>query len=235
MLLWIANPSVSMTSFAQPELHNDLIQFLVGMFVHWNTSHMIPFQQSQLKDNSTKQSEQQAPTNGGKELSIHKNIFCEMTQVLKEEQDQRKNTGANLAVTWKCFAPGSHDIACITTLTANAEIAAGQHSLMVSEIWCCFPVISHPNNIHWIKVINRHWKLLTQDNTLRAIELADALVRAQTAMSTWHTQVWNVCFCDYLWHIICCARYVIYCKYFSHSYMIHCNSNRIGNVLPEWW
>ena len=32
MLLWITNPSVSMISFAQVILHNDLIQFLDGMF-----------------------------------------------------------------------------------------------------------------------------------------------------------------------------------------------------------
>ena len=65
-----------------------------------------------------------------------------MTQVLQEDQDQRKNTGANWAVTWKSSAPGGCDVADTATLTgnsANAELAAGQHSLMVSGIWILVP------------------------------------------------------------------------------------------------
>lgn len=51
-----------------------------------------------------------------------------MTQVLREDQDQRKNTGANRAATWKSSAPGSRDV---TGNSANAELAAGQRSLTV--------------------------------------------------------------------------------------------------------
>ena len=58
-----------------------------------------------------------------------------MTQVLREDQDQRKNTGANRAATWKSSAPGGRDVMDATMLTgnsANAELAAGQRSLTVS-------------------------------------------------------------------------------------------------------
>ena len=60
-----------------------------------------------------------------------------MTQVLREDQEQRKNTGANRAATWKSSAPGGRNIADTAFLTgnaANAEVAAGQRSLTVSEI-----------------------------------------------------------------------------------------------------
>ena len=78
----------------------------------------------------------------GKEPSIRPKIFCEMTQVLREDQDQRKNTGANRAANWKSSAPGSREIAVVATLagnSANAELAAGQRSLTVGGILTAIP------------------------------------------------------------------------------------------------
>ena len=43
------------------------------------------------------------------------------------------------------------------------------------------------SNIHHIKVINRRRKFFTQYNAPRAIELADALVGAQTALQRQHS------------------------------------------------
>ena len=58
-----------------------------------------------------------------------------MTQVLWEDQDQRKNTGVSQAATWKSSVPGGCDAMDATMLTgnlANAELAASQRSFTVS-------------------------------------------------------------------------------------------------------
>jgi hypothetical protein len=71
------------------------------------------------------------------EPSIRQKLFREMTSVLWEDQDRRKNTGANRAATWKSSAPGGRDTADTATLkgnAANTELAAGQRSLTVSRI-----------------------------------------------------------------------------------------------------
>jgi hypothetical protein len=110
-----------------------------------------------------------------------------MTQVLREDQDQRMNTGANRAATWKSSAPGGRDIADMVALTgnsANAELAAGQRSLAVSGIWMLLVVVH--SLIFIIKVINRRRKFFIQHNAPRAIELADGLVGAQTAFQRQH-------------------------------------------------
>jgi hypothetical protein len=88
---------------------------------------------TQIQNDSNGQPEQHSDSR--KEPSIRQKIFREMNQVLQEDQDQRKNTGANRAATWKSSAPGGRNIADAATLTgnaANAELAAGQRSLTVS-------------------------------------------------------------------------------------------------------
>ena len=69
-----------------------------------------------------------------------------MNAVLKEEQDQRINTSANHKTTWTTSVPGSRSTEQISSLagnSANAELAAGQRAINVSEIFsgalghCC--------------------------------------------------------------------------------------------------
>ena len=60
-----------------------------------------------------------------------------MNAVLKKEQDQRINTGANRKTTWTASAPGGRSTEQILSLvgnSANAELAAGQWAMNVSEI-----------------------------------------------------------------------------------------------------
>jgi hypothetical protein len=71
------------------------------------------------------------------DIPIRKRIFFEMNAVLKEEQDQRINTGANRKTTWTASAPGGRSTEQISSLagnSANAELAAGQRAMNVSEI-----------------------------------------------------------------------------------------------------
>ena len=127
-----------------PSFHQDLdLSILVSIRCAHETQRAKKSVRTQVQDDGTERSEQQVLTNnGGKEPSIRQKIFREMTQVLREDQDQRKNTGANRAATWKSSAPGGRDIidtAALTGNSANAELAAGQRSLTVSGIWMLLP------------------------------------------------------------------------------------------------
>ena len=121
-----------------PSFHHDLdLSILVSIRRSHETQRAKKSVRTHFQDNSNGQLEQHHDSNNGKEPSIRQKIFREMTQVLREDQDRRKNTGANRAATWKSSAPGGHDIADTATLTgnsANAELAAGQRSLTVSGI-----------------------------------------------------------------------------------------------------
>ena len=130
-----------------PSFHQDLdLSILVSIRHSHETQRAKKSVRTQAQDDGTERSEPQALTNDSvKEQSVRQKILHEMTQVLWEDQDQRKNTGANWAATWKSSAPGSRDIADAATLTgnsANAELAAGQHSLVVSGIWVMIPSYS---------------------------------------------------------------------------------------------
>ena len=122
--------------FAGPSFHHDLdLTMLVSIRCSHETQRAKKSVRTQVQDDNNRQPEQ--CSNSGKEPSIRQKIFCEMTQVLREDQDRRKNTGANRAATWKSSAPGGRDIADTASLTgnaANAELAAGQRSLTVSGI-----------------------------------------------------------------------------------------------------
>jgi len=124
-----------------PSFHHDLdLSILVSIQHAHETQRAKKSVRTQVQDDSAEQSKQHS--NGRKEPSICQKIFREMTEVLREHQDQRKNTGANQAATWKSSAPGSHDIADTATLTgnlANTELAASQRSLTVSAIWMLLP------------------------------------------------------------------------------------------------
>ena len=119
-----------------PSFHHDLdLTILVSIRCAHETQRAKKSVRMQIQDDSNGQPEQHS--GNGKEPSIRQKIFREMTQVLREDQDRRKNTGANRAATWKSFAPGGRDTADTATLTgnaANAELAAGQRSLTVSGI-----------------------------------------------------------------------------------------------------
>jgi hypothetical protein len=72
-----------------------------------------------------------------KEPSVREKIEREMQRVLKEEQDQRLNTGANRLSTWTHSAPGgrsSIDVASLAGNSANAELAAGQRAVTVGRL-----------------------------------------------------------------------------------------------------
>ena len=116
--------------------HHDLdLTMLVSIRRTHETQRAKKSVRTQVQDDSNERLEKHS--NSRKEPSIRQKIFREMTQVLQEDQDRRKNTGANRAATWKSSAPGGHDNADTATLTgnaANAELAAGQRSLTVSEI-----------------------------------------------------------------------------------------------------
>jgi hypothetical protein len=124
-----------------PSFHQDLdLSVLVTIRRAHETQRAKKSVQTQVQDDSVEQREQHS--NSRKEPSIRQKIFREMTQVLREDQDQRKNTGANRAATWKSSAPGGCHIADAATLTgnsANTELAAGQRSLTVSGIWILLP------------------------------------------------------------------------------------------------
>ena len=118
--------------------HNFDLTLLVSIRRAHETQRAKKSVRAQVQDDrdSNGQPEQHSH-NSGKEPSIRQKIFREMTQVLREDQEQRKNTGANRAATWKSSAPGGRNIADTAFLTgnaANAELAAGQRSLTVSEI-----------------------------------------------------------------------------------------------------
>jgi hypothetical protein len=119
-----------------PSFHHDLdLSMLVSIRRAHETQRAKKSVRTQVQDDSAGQSMQNS--NSGKEPSIRQKIFREMTQVLREDQDRRMNTGANRAATWKSSAPGGREIADTATLTgnsANAELAAGQRSLTVSGI-----------------------------------------------------------------------------------------------------
>lgn len=86
-----------------------------------------------------------------------------MNLVLQEEQDMRKNTGANCIATWTNSAPGGRrgkDIEGLAGNSANAELAAGQRALTVHKI-CINYTIYHFDCILQ-KVFNHHLKLFTQ-------------------------------------------------------------------------
>ena len=77
-----------------------------------------------------------------KEPSVREKIEREMQRVLKEEQDQRLNTGANRLSTWTHSAPGgrsSSDVASLAGNSANAELAAGQRAVTVSRLQSLLP------------------------------------------------------------------------------------------------
>ena len=125
-------------NFGGPSFHHD---FDLTILVSIRRSHETQRAkksvrtQPEVQDDGNEQLEQHS--NSGKEPgpSIRQKIFREMTQVLREDQDRRKNTGANRAATWKSSAPGGRDTADTAILTgnaANAELAAGQRSLTVS-------------------------------------------------------------------------------------------------------
>ena len=119
-----------------PSFHQDLdLSILVSIWHSHKTQRAKKSVRTQVQDDSNEKLEQH--TNSGKEPSIRQKIFREMNQVLREDQDQRKNTGANRAATWKSSAPGGRNIADTAILTGNAntELAAGQRSLTVSEIF----------------------------------------------------------------------------------------------------
>jgi hypothetical protein len=120
-----------------PSFHHDLdLSILVSIRRAHETQRAKKSVRTQVQDDSAERSEQRC--NSGKEPSIRQKIFREMTEVLREDQDRRMNTGANRAATWKSSAPGGRDNADTVTLTgnsANAELAAGQRSLTVSAIW----------------------------------------------------------------------------------------------------
>jgi hypothetical protein len=102
-----------------------------------------------------------------------------------KDQDQRKYTGANWVATWKSSTLGGWDITDAATLignSANAEPAAGQRSLTVRRMLILYFICWYLSH----KVINRQRKLFTQYNTPQVIELADALVGAQTAFWPQH-------------------------------------------------
>jgi hypothetical protein len=125
-----------------PSFYQDLdLSILVSIRCAHETQRAKKSVRTQVHDGTSERSG--APTNdNGKEPSIRQKIFCEMTQVLREDQDQRKNTGANRAANWKSSAPGGREIAVAATLTgnsANAELAAGQRSLTVSGILTVIP------------------------------------------------------------------------------------------------
>ena len=123
--------------FGGPSFHHDFdLTLLVSIRRAHETQRAKKSVRTQVQDDSNGQPEQHSH-NSAKEPSIRQKIFREMTQVLREDQDQRKNTGANRAATWKSSAPGGRNIADTAILTgnaANAELAAGQRSLTVSEI-----------------------------------------------------------------------------------------------------
>ena len=182
-----------------PSFHHDLdLSVLVTIRRAHETQRAKKSVRTQVQDDGVERSEQHS--NSGKEPSIRQKIFREMTQVLREDQDQRKNTGANRAATWKSSAPGGRDVADIATLTgnsANAELAAGQRSLTASGIWILLP--SNFTNICYIKVINRRRKFFTQYNVPRAIELAASCIgwgSDHTSTSTQRTEVRNARFRD---------------------------------------
>lgn len=126
-----------------PSFHQDLdLSILVSIRRAHETQRAKKSVRTRNQDNGTERSEQQVQTNDEKEPSLRKKIFREMTQVLQEDQDQRKNTGANRAATWKSSAPGGCDLAGTAALTgnlANAEMAAGQRSLTVGGICTLLP------------------------------------------------------------------------------------------------
>ena len=133
----VSTAEVSRSYDFGPSLHQDLdLSILVSIRHAHETQRAKKGVRTQVQDDSATRSVQHVQTDdGGKEPSIHQKIFCEMTQVLQEDQDQRKNTGANRAATWKSSAPGGRDVMDATMLTgnsANAELAAGQRSLTVS-------------------------------------------------------------------------------------------------------
>ena len=73
---------------------------------------------------------------------MRKKIEREMQHVLKEEQDQRLNIGANHLSTWTHSAPGGHsssDVASLAGNSANAELAAGQRAVTVSRLHSLLP------------------------------------------------------------------------------------------------
>lgn len=123
--------------FGGPSFHHDLdLTILVSIRRAHETQRAKKSVRTQVHDDSNGQPEQHS-NNSGKEPSIRQKIFREMTLVLREDQDRRKNTGANRAATWKSSAPGGRDVADTATLTgnaANAELAAGHRSLTVSRI-----------------------------------------------------------------------------------------------------
>jgi hypothetical protein len=73
-----------------------------------------------------------------KPLSVRQRIFCEMNEVLKEDQDKRINTGANRKATWTNSAPGGRSADQVDSLAGNSELAAGQRALTASTI--CYMV-----------------------------------------------------------------------------------------------
>jgi hypothetical protein len=89
-------------------------------------------------------------------------------------------------------------------------------------------------NIHYIKVINRRRKFFTQYNAPRAVELADALVGAQTALQRQHGVLKSGM---YAFVIVENQLYVaqgIHIGTLANPLLlIHCISNSIGDVLPE--
>ena len=94
-----------------PSFHHDFdLTLLVSIRHAHETQRAKKSVRTQVQDDSNGQPEQHSH-NSAKEPSIRQKIFREMTQVLREDQDQRKNTGANRAATWKSSAPGGRNIA----------------------------------------------------------------------------------------------------------------------------
>src|ERR1700677_678852 len=105
-------------------------------------------------------------------------IYDAMNAVLKEEQDQRINTGANRKATWTASAPGGRSTEQISSLagnSANAELAAGQRAVNVSEISSCTL-----NALFLIfdfrKVVSRCANAFSQFSVPQSQQLGDGLV-----------------------------------------------------------
>jgi hypothetical protein len=93
----------------------------------------------------TRFKDEPANVNVEKEVPIRRRIYREMNEVLKEEQDQRINTGSNRITTWTNSAPGGRSNEQISTLagnSANAELAAGQRALTVSDVYYIKPIVN---------------------------------------------------------------------------------------------
>lgn len=143
MALWASRlPSLNISAeitqpFDRPAaFHNELdLSMLVSTRHAHETKRAFKSVRKQVKDGLPENTE---PTEKRKKpLSVRQRIFCEMNEVLKEDQDKRINTGANRKATWTNSAPGGRSADQVDSLagnSANAELAAGQRALTVSTI-----------------------------------------------------------------------------------------------------